>query len=222
MALRGVKRKLFDHPSRDPNLDWSEYSEENFVDEIYLNTLHITAVVGKDAWNRDSKPQPVEISVRLQKDVSSAGEKDDIDQTVSYGKMCKDIQKLVASQKEFDGLEDLNDQIKGLSINNDWGGGALYVTSVAPKATLRAEGGISLQSFYAWDEGDVNTATWWINDMKMACIIGVNPHERLEKQLVIVNLGIWEDLFRDAATAIEHGGRNYWRGLTKDVVQVGL
>ena len=160
---------------------------DNDEDVIYLRNLRVSVIVGRDAWQRPLKPQPLIISVRLKFDVKDAGYSDDIKQTTSYGLMCKDILGIIEDMSPFDDLLNVHYCIADLAFKG-WGGTALQISAKAPKGSLRAEGGVECQSMFIGNDFNAESNVWLIRDLKLACIIGVNDHERLKKQIVVINL----------------------------------
>lgn len=170
---------------------------EDIEDVIYLRNLQLSAVVGPDAWSRPGKAQPLVISVRYSFSVRDAGASDNIVDTVSYGQMCKDITGGIEGNK-FDGLGAVVFRV--MSLTCDWP----FTTSLQlilnlPKAILRVEGGIGIEAKIRGNgspEADgyprtgpkLHSWVWFIRALRVACIIGVNPHERLQKQDVIINI----------------------------------
>ena len=191
------------------------------LDHIYLRNLRLSAIVGRDAWDR-AKPQPIVVSVRLSRDISAAGLSDSIRDTVSYGQVCKDIMEFVQERREgFESILNLNDQIDKLAMRKQWGGIELQISTVLPKGSLRAEDGLGLSSFYlgtASERASESSKEWFsIGGLKLPCIIGVNTHERLEKQLVTINLRINIDRFRKGCLKAV---LSHWRHPIAQVVEV--
>lgn len=164
------------------------------MDTISLRNFHMTAAIGPDAWNRLGKLQPVVLTLKLLIDTTSAGKSDEIEHTFSYGQMCKDV--AVLSGKHFRSVDDLMRHLVATAISAQWPGESLQVSLVAPKALLRVEGGLGREvalrkqllrepPTWTWER-----QVWLIKQLKVACIIGVNPHERLEKQQVTIDLEI--------------------------------
>ena len=164
------------------------------MDTISLRNFHMTAAVGPDAWNRSGKLQPIVLTLKLLVDTTSAGKSDEIGHTFSYGQMCKDVALL--SGKHFRSIDDLMHHLVATAVSAQWPGDSLQISLVAPKALLRVEGGLGRevtlrkqlvgeQPTWTWER-----QVWLIKQLKVACIIGVNPHERLEKQRVIIDLEI--------------------------------
>ena len=164
------------------------------MDTISLRNFHMTAAVGPDAWNRSGKLQPIVLTLKLLIDTTSAGKSDEIGHTFSYGQMCKDVALL--SGNHFRSIDDLMHHLLATAVSAQWPGDSLQISLVAPKALLRVEGGLGREvTLRKQLLGEQPTWTsdrqmWLIKQLKVACIIGVNPHERLEKQQVIIDLEI--------------------------------
>ena len=185
------------------------------LDTIYLRDLQLSAVVGPDAWSRPNKAQPITLSIQLQLDASNATTSDDIAHTFSYGNLCKDVTAQVDG-KVFTSLNHLVVIIADLA--NNWPGEILRVQAVAPKGLLRVDGGcgrdVLLRRVEVIDKGfkhlqwRVDTLGWIIKGLKVACIIGVNTHERLEKQSVCIDLRVLGEM--------EHPDSDFYNGCTFD------
>ena len=199
-------------------------------DTIYLRNLHVTAIVGKDTWQRDSKPQPIVLSIRLVTDIAAAGESDDINETISYGKMCKDVQNFIDAKRSFDHLLDLNVAVSDLASTMKWGGTDLHITSSAPKALLMADGGLQLLTVFRHSPDDMaglstprdmHEATWSVHGLRIACIIGVNPHERLKKQNVVVSLTFLLGPYQIVRSDMIRSMKGHWADVVGWVTSVG-
>lgn len=204
------------------------------MDTISLRNLHMTAIVGPDAWNRPGKSQPIVLTLKLLLDTTSAGNSDEITQTFSYGQMCKDVSGL--SNGHFRSFDELARNLSEIALEKEWPGESLQISLTAPKALLRAEGGLgrevefrkqrfgSAQEVPLWV---LHRFAWLIKELKVACIIGVNAHERLEKQQVTINLEILGRFVEDegdykAYKASEEEGKSMWVTLVSRVCNVGF
>ncbi|KAL6718990.1 trifunctional dihydropteroate synthetase [Lecanora helva] len=173
-------------------------SPATFEDSINLRNLHTTAIVGLDAWSRPLRPQPITISISLGLSTYAAGKSDKIDETFSYGTMCKDVSACVEDQ-EFDGIDSLIGDVSVMA--KKWPGRSLEVEIVAEKALLRCERGLGVRVRGKREAGDVykgrawyiRNKDWFVRNLKCACIIGVNPHERVEKQMVNIDLYVMSE-----------------------------
>ena len=195
----------------------------SYSDTISLRELHTAAIVGPDAWNRSGKPQPLVLSLFLTIDTSSAGASDDVNCTFSYGQMCKEVVAKIG-RSDFHNIDHLISGIADLA--NTWPGETLQITVMAPKALLRVDGGfgrkivLRRQAIFQRSLWDVKWSEWLIQGLNIACIIGVNEHERLEKQMVNISLKMRgmsdEEQYKNKTS----GGNEIWRNLVRQVCEV--
>ena len=199
------------------------------LDTIYLRNQKISAVIGPDAWNRADKPQPIVLSLQLQIDTTLASTTDDLKNTFSYGQMCKDVTAKLDG-KTFTSIEHLTSDLAGLA--NNWPGETLKLQALAPKGMLRVEGGFGREFFlqrvetkaHGWKTLNWHVASheWVVKGLKLACIIGVNSHERLEKQNISIDLRILGEPEVADYTLQSKGGFDTWRQLVKKISEVCL
>lgn len=168
------------------------------LDRVLLRNLHTTACVGLDAWGRKGKQQPVVLSLSLGLDTEAAAQGDDVAETVSYGDMCRDViagiqgQDFTGVRGDFDDMSCLVGRI--LTMACRWKGGKRLETKVVlPKALLRVDGGAEyIMGFLREGEEwklDREGWRWRVEGLRGACVVGVNDHERREKQGVLVSFG---------------------------------
>jgi FolB domain-containing protein len=159
------------------------------VNRVFLKDMPFMLSVGKDAWERPSKAQPVKITLRVDhiNSMHEAAASDDVSKCLDYGKLYKKIQSNLELNKTYTSVQNIailvisSVQKPGVSVS---------VQIDLPKATLRAEGGLSytMEEIRIDQEPRVKRETVNIRGIKCACIIGVNPHERRDKQMVVVYL----------------------------------
>lgn len=161
-------------------------------DTIYLRNLRLSANVEPDAWGRRGKSQPVIINLQLHLDTSTSGISDNLEYSFSYGQMCKDVISVMDG-----GTYDFNSLGNQLfRIASRWPGESVDCMLTLPKALLMVEEGLSVrfQIFKLAEEvWRFFRVEWYIKGLKTTCIIGVNAHERLEKQTVNVELRFSEE-----------------------------
>ena len=200
------------------------------MDTISLRNFHTRAVIGPDAWNRPGKSQPIVLTLKLLVDTTSAGTSDEIEETFSYGQMCKDV--AVLADGRLRSIDHLIKELSMIALDHKWPGESLQINVVAPKALLRVEGGLSREVTLRkqWIDNekqpvwDWKRQVWLIKQLKVACIIGVNPHERLEKQQVTIDLEILSDLGIDKGDSDEQvgEGKGLWAALVSRLCSVSL
>lgn len=199
------------------------------LDTVFLQNLQFSAVIGPDAWNRPDRPQPIILSLQLQIDNSSVSNLDDIRNTFSYSQISKDITAKLNSQK-FMSIDHLTSELAGLADN--WPGEVLKMQALAPKGMLRVEGGFGREFCLKRIETKANDSKtlnwhvgsheWVIRDLNLACIIGVNPHERLEKQNISIDICIQGEAEVVDYTFQIKGGTETWRQLVKRICEVSF
>lgn len=197
----------------------------NTFDYVYLKDLQLSAVVGQDAWGRADKPQPALVSVKWYQALSGV---DNLQETLNYSKMAKDITESIDNRRGgFVSAQSLAEFIQYVSVNNQWGGLGLYIEVHLPKAVLYAGNGLKLVRSYQLEEMEPGREVFsqdqlypraMIEDVKVLCVIGVNPHEREAKQMVRLDFEIEEDLRFGAPDGIA----SHWRELVKHAVEVSL
>ncbi|KAL8867621.1 MAG: hypothetical protein Q9174_005541 [Haloplaca sp. 1 TL-2023] len=195
------------------------------LDTIYLRNLKISAVIGPDAWGRQDKAQPVVLNIRLKIDTTTSSTSDDINDTFSYGQMSKEITSQLDG-KVFNNLQHLITVLTTFAAF--WPGEDTKLQALAPKALLRVEGGLeishSIRKKDRYEENGVpqvrhvDTRSWSIKGLKLACIIGVNKHERLQKQNVNVDLRI--PAIDPRTFDAKEGSSENWRTLVNRVCEV--
>ncbi|KAK4697189.1 hypothetical protein P7C71_g845, partial [Lecanoromycetidae sp. Uapishka_2] len=202
-------------------------SPTKYLDTISLRNLHTTAIIGPDAWARDAKPQPLVLSLQLTIDTSSAGESDNVVHTFSYGQMFKDVVAKV-ERGNFSSIDHLTSEIASLAEN--WPGESLKITAIAPKALLRVEGGFGRELLMRRRDVEsqgfkqlvwyVDSHEWFLKGIKVATVIGVNPHERVEKQGVVVDLRLMGQGDKEEYSEQIREGGETWRRLVRRVCEV--
>ena len=200
------------------------------IDIISLRNLHMTSVIGPDAWNRPNKSQPIVLTLKLLIDTTSAGTSDEIADTFSYGQMCKDT--TILSDGSFRSIDAFTNSLVGIVCAKNWPGETLHISCIAPKALLRVEGGlgrdITLRRIWVENEAakmqmwSCERHSWLVKDLKVACIIGVNPHERLERQQVVISLEICGENGKGEEDYIRQNGegKSVWVTLVSRVCSV--
>ena len=183
-------------------------SQRSSIDRVFLHGLTLSAAIGPEAWHRHNRPQPVILDVRMPTSIELAANTDNVVHTIHYGHLGKAITKLVQSGKNFESIKIFADEICKTALGPGGGKQVVELTVTLPKALLLAQSfGIVTQQVRQLQVEDssvmqlhTESERLFVQGMKLACIIGVNPHERLEKQHVVVDLS-----FYDVADSIYKG-----------------
>ena len=160
-------------------------------DTVYLRNLRLNAAIGPDRWHRPGKEQPVILSLRLTHNLVNAAAKDDVDKTLNYGVLCRKVTKHISENTGKWALHECAHEVGKTAVG--WAGkdadGELREVKVdvlLPKGALRVEGGLQVE---VWMHGDdIVARALVVKGLSVSCIIGVNTHERVEKQMVMIDL----------------------------------
>ena len=158
------------------------------MDVVFLRNLRFDLPVGPDAWQRKGKAQPIIVSLEIASGVAirNAATGDDVSKALDYGKLYKLVHgKLTAPNAQFRDIQHLAESVRSCIASNV----EVSTKIVLPKANLRSDGGVKYVRLEAWNNEFLQSSeALSIDGIRCTCIIGVNPHERLEKQLVTVDL----------------------------------
>lgn len=160
-------------------------------DQVYIRGLRRDIVVGRDAWGRSGKEQPVIINARIytRNAVKDAAETDDITRGIDYSKLCKALGSLMTN---CEGLDDLAERIASNIPHYD----NISLEITLPRGVPHSTKGITYMSefllenntFTATRAWTLHSATVRIPAIECSCIVGVHPHERENKQPVSISL----------------------------------
>jgi dihydroneopterin aldolase / 2-amino-4-hydroxy-6-hydroxymethyldihydropteridine diphosphokinase / dihydropteroate synthase len=161
-------------------------SNRTFSDTIIIHGLAVQATVGEDRWGK-VRAQPIQLSIFLQASLVQAGESDDVSDSIDYGLLCKEILNVVDHQV-FKNLYQLTETVANHAMTKD-GAETVKVVAEAFNQFLMAESlGVSLSR----GRGGIREVTgpdqFFVKDLRVHTIIGVNPRERELKQTVLVNV----------------------------------
>lgn len=180
---------------------------------IRVRNLQTILNIGKDAWGRSGKSQPVLLSasVFLKKPFESASNEDAVtNSTIHYGILSKRILEASAlfspgqtirGQYESRTLRKLTHWIyQSLTRPSDDGGDPILTESVLnllelsimlPKASLIGTGvSLTFASLFNIVDRSVISINLALHDLRIPTLIGVNSNERLAKQIVVANVEI--------------------------------
>lgn len=160
------------------------------VDQVFLKGLKFETVVGPDAWHRSTKSQPIEVDIVLTptNGLDAAAQDDNVSYTIDYGKLYKQLVASVSKQS-FENVHHLSQVIRASLPEAR----AFGVHVRLPKGVLAADGGVTFgwESHASVSDGIAEVMqTMIIKGIACRCIIGVNPHERVEKQKLEVSIHV--------------------------------
>lgn len=92
-------------------------SELTSSDRIELRGLTALGVCGALPEEQD-RAQPLEVDLDIEADLTTAGESDDLDETVDYGAVCELVERVITTER-FGLLERLAARIAELILSDD-------------------------------------------------------------------------------------------------------
>ncbi|KAG8860057.1 trifunctional dihydropteroate synthetase [Serendipita sp. 411] len=160
-------------------------------DLVMIEDLSFNANIGPDCWNRP-RPQPLLLSVAIEANLEGAGYDDDVNQSVNYGTLSKELLALAGNQT-FPDMQTLVEEAAKLSLSKLPPGekGSVKVTLKAPKLLLQDAmlsleisriAGESLEWGKRWN--------WMLHDWRVPVLIGLNPPEREAKQILVLDVAL--------------------------------
>ncbi len=88
-----------------------------FPDKIIIRDLHLRTVIGINDWERKNR-QDIIINIEIAADLREAGRSDDINRTVNYRTITKEVVKMVESAQRFT-VEVLAADIAAICLNHE-------------------------------------------------------------------------------------------------------
>jgi dihydroneopterin aldolase/2-amino-4-hydroxy-6-hydroxymethyldihydropteridine diphosphokinase/dihydropteroate synthase len=176
-------------------------------DAILINRLHAHAAVGLDCWGK-KRPQPLVVSVRISTSLQRAAETDDIQHTLNYGTLYKSIRSELGSHPhENDFTRTLADVANNIVARCTMPLITQLETS-EPISTIRIEAPKTLLSGALWGY-EIQTQglnqhhyKYFVKDLRVSVIIGVNPPERQSKQVIELDIEFYGHIQPNAVDSL--------------------
>ncbi|THV05791.1 Dihydropteroate synthase [Dendrothele bispora CBS 962.96] len=175
------------------------------MDIIRVNSLSLTPrLAGGSRWppkdaSSQPKPQPVLVTLSVPHDISSTARTDELQHSINYSTLASSVRdKVNAKNQLFESLEDLMASILDVLLDPvakeapELSGARLKVTQVKPPLHCKH---VSVEAEATRSGGSPWTLTaegirHRIEDLECDLIVGVNPSEREEKQVVRISITI--------------------------------
>jgi dihydroneopterin aldolase/2-amino-4-hydroxy-6-hydroxymethyldihydropteridine diphosphokinase/dihydropteroate synthase len=191
-------------------------------DIVRVNDLLLSIALATGAhWTKSSGEavrQPVIVSLSVSHDIRQTASTDDLVHSVNYSVLAKNLRKSLELKNIFSSLEDFAIHIFDTLL----GSGSTHVrelhikvVQLKPPLHVKSVGLEAVGAILHGGERRFSHIKHFVEDLVCHAIVGVNPPEREEKQVVNVNFyleGCWE-----------HLSENVWidlRGLTRTLYEV--
>lgn len=190
-------------------------------DSIYLSSLSLTAIIAPgDAWSRALKPTPVLLSLRVllaHNHLSLPARTDNVADTISYGVLAKHVSAAITDHAAYASLKAFAIHVGEAALQ--LGGEGVEVRALLPEALLLGEG-----AAVEYD-GLTGEAVLLLRRVRIACVVGVNAHEREQKQWVVFDIRmrgvgetVWTGYPEAARRVVEVCGPPWEEGACADCV----
>ncbi|KAH7337582.1 Dihydropteroate synthase-like protein [Rhizoctonia solani] len=157
-------------------------------DLIIIDGLSIHTTLGASHWPRpgvEQKIQPLVLSIAVPLSLAQSGTFDNLDESVSYGSICK-VAEACASQKgKFSSVESLSTGLADACFGSFKSIHEVQSVIEKRRALLHAKGA-GVKSVRLRD--GTEKQTYFVRELELSTIIGLHPWERVEKQFVRINL----------------------------------
>ncbi|KAI5957777.1 FOL1 [Candida theae] len=161
------------------------------TDLVFVKDISATAITGKDAWNRPT-PQPITISVYLNTDFHKASVTDNLKYSVNYAVLTRHISDFLKSNehRNFKSLGSIAEAVSQIALDEKSGGSEIAKVVVkSPKSEIRADC-VEYELVRSRVDRLTNYDAYNVTKLRLLTIIGVFTFERLQKQIVDVDLKI--------------------------------
>jgi dihydroneopterin aldolase len=162
-------------------------------DKIMVQNLEITVNAGKDVWGREKVQRAlISITVTLGQKFASASTTDTVDaSTIHYGILSKAIQARLQTTSSRWAPTAMLSTFVAESVREVAGTTPVYAieTDVCyVKGGMFGDGAGHRTS--TLEGTKLRSSVLYLRNVRIPCLIGVNPNERLQKQPVVVNLWV--------------------------------
>lgn len=156
-------------------------------------SLNVSFKDGTQWQTQDSTSisQPVKLSLSIVQDLSKAGETDDLTHTLNYASLASLVAK--TGNQTFSSLEGLVEDVYNLSFENFVQIQDMSVRATKTQALLYGKG-VTLTSSKSRKSQSSEETSFLLEDMELPVIIGVNPQERIHKQVVRFNISLLDQV----------------------------
>lgn len=157
-------------------------------DVVFIKSLAATAITGKDAWHRPT-PQPITLDISLKTDFHKAAETDNLKYSLNYAVILRNVAEYLRSHEHtnFKSLGNIAESVAAVVLDEKKGGGFEATVSVkSTKSEIRAaavEYRVQRSKAHRLAPDTVH-----VHGLQLLTIIGVFTFERLQKQIVNIDL----------------------------------
>ncbi|CCD25727.1 trifunctional dihydropteroate synthetase/dihydrohydroxymethylpterin pyrophosphokinase/dihydroneopterin aldolase FOL1 NDAI_0F04090 [Naumovozyma dairenensis CBS 421] len=160
------------------------------ADLINIKNLNISTTIGSDAWGRH-QPQTCLISLKLGTDFQKSSTTDDLNYSLNYATICRDVRNLIKKKLDWVNLCTLTNSITSTLCNTYPGIKDLKITVQALNTHLRTNDISYEKDIKISSPKDMIPKQYdllHIRNLELFTLIGVFTFERLQKQKISLNI----------------------------------
>ncbi|RLV95180.1 Folic acid synthesis protein FOL1 [Spathaspora sp. JA1] len=201
-----------------------------YTDIVFAKDIAATAITGKDAWNRPT-PQPITISIALQTDFHQASITDNLKYSLNYAVITRNITEFMKANehKNFKSLGSIGGAVGEITLDKKRGGGSSVQISVkSNKSEIRAD---SVEYHLKRNSLGLDNGLdiFKVNKLRLLTIVGVFTFERLQKQIVDIDLEFqikdnsnlfFHEIINDVAVFVESSNFKTVEALVSNIGQL--
>lgn len=191
----------------------------SFPDHIHITNLSVHAPLGASRWPKPSahsSAQPIIISVSVPLSLYRAGSSDSLDDSLNYSTLCKTVEKVARRQGGFACAEHLAETIAEDCFAAFRTVYQITVRVKKPHALLHADSA-GVEIVRKRGEKKFGADKLFVENLSVSCIIGINAWERVDTQVVKLNL---EMHCADRVNPASESEGFEFRGLVNDIQDV--
>lgn len=185
----GSSTSSFKSFSLRPSLNCRGYSPSLMNDRVHIENLRVDAVIGPDSWNQLS-PQQCFVTLDMHTDFSKAAEGDDLNYTLNYAVISRDVENFVNSKKNWRSLGGLTRSVANYTLEKYRGIERLQLKTETKTGHIRSDSITCLvdNDRHSVDESQESYDLMKISNLKLLTLIGVFTFERLQKQFITLDI----------------------------------
>lgn len=170
-------------------------------DHVHIENLRVETAIGPDSWNR-SDPQLCFVTLGMQTDFSKAAKGDDLQYSLNYAVISREVMSHVRSKSNWGSLGNLSKSIAGFVMSKFAGVDSLQLKVKTQTGHIRSDNISCIISESRQPGASKPQDLLHISNLKILTLIGVFTFERQQKQYVELDLKLpWP---KEAPSAVSY------------------
>lgn len=158
-------------------------------DQVHIEDLRVETAIGPDSWNQNNSQQCF-LTLDMQTDFSKAAAGDDLNYTLNYAVISRDVMKHVQTKANWGSLGNLSKSITNYVMSKFIGIDSLRLRVQTRTGHIRSDDISCVINENRNSDENLEHNMLHISNLKMLTLIGVFTFERLQKQYITLDLKI--------------------------------